>query len=65
MVLKDYIKKLQELEAKHGGDLLMISASDDEGNDYNEVHYDPTAGNFKKRDREWQVEGKINSVCVN
>jgi len=41
MILKEYIKKLQELENKGFGDLPLIYSTDDEGNAYHEVSMGP------------------------
>ena len=41
MKLKEYIAKLQELEAIHG-DLEIVYSSDDEGNSFSNVYYEPS-----------------------
>ena len=41
MKLKEYIAKLQELEAIHG-DLELVYSSDDEGNSFSNVYYAPS-----------------------
>jgi hypothetical protein len=67
MNLDVYIAKLEEIRAFHGGELTMIFASDDEGNDFSYVHYDPSCGYYNS-DGEWQCGVKdelVNAVCVN
>jgi len=41
MTLREYIKALQELEKQHGNKEVWYS-SDEEGNNYEPVHYSPT-----------------------
>ena len=67
MNLDVYIAKLEEIRAVHGGELTMVYAKDDEGNDFSDVHYDPSCGYYDS-DGEWnnEVEDKLfNTVCVN
>ena len=60
MTLTQYIKALQKLEKEYG-DVAVVTASDEEGNDYNQIQYVPKF--FKK------LEGNsgthYNVVCVN
>ena len=51
MKLTKYIEKLQELLEEHG-DLELIYSSDDEGNNYDKVHYEPSIVNYIVSDRE-------------
>lgn len=79
MTLKEYAASINELAEKYP-DLLVVSSSDDEGNDFRPVHYPATPGHYN--DREWQSEENlkelneerandgeelllINSVCIN
>ena len=68
MKLREYIVKLLIIQAKYGGSLKIIYASDEEGNSFNEIFYNPTVGNFKDGyDFETNPEdkSKINVVCIN
>jgi hypothetical protein len=63
MKLTEYIQDLQQIESKHGGDLEVIYATDDEGNGFNTVVFTPTACNW---DGEETGNGEdINAVCIN
>jgi hypothetical protein len=77
MTLKEYIEGLQSF-AKENPDALelqVITAADDEGNGYKQVHYSPTKGNYDNDDdsfisdvcfEEWEMEdAEVNAVCVN
>lgn len=50
MKLKLYLEKLQELYETYG-DLELIYSSDDEGNEYNTVNYEPSLANYIASDR--------------
>ena len=65
--ISDMINNLQEI-MKIYGDLPLVSSSDDEGNSYNYIHYDPTPGSFDKNNREFsdQIDEYAERVvCVN
>jgi len=69
MKLKKYIIKLQKLAEKHP-EAEVVYSKDDEGNGYQPVHFDPSAGRFE--DGEWEPDDnteefteKINAVCLN
>ena len=72
MKLTKYIEKLQELLAEHG-DLELIYSSDDEGNNYNKVHYEPSIVNYISSDREvihddleeWDESEYQKVICIN
>lgn len=73
MKLTTYIEKLQELLQEHG-DLELIYSTDDEGNDYNTVNYDPSIVNYIESDRcliddddleEWDESEYKKVICVN
>jgi len=70
ITLKEHIARLQEI-AKENPELLnkhIICSSDDEGNNFQKVHYSAGKGHFNN-DREFSngkdIEGKINCVCIN
>ncbi len=82
MTLKEYVEMLYELVQQNEGygDLEVVYASDDEGNDFNTVHCTPTLGFYNDREfrtdkyeyDEWgdedpgiDSEFKINAVCIN
>lgn len=49
MKLKDYIKYLQEIKKKHGGDLDLIYSVDEEGNGFNQVYFAPSVKYINKK----------------
>jgi hypothetical protein len=73
MKLSKYLEELQKFAKEHPEalDLECYTASDDEGNDYNSVHYSASLGNysgdegftFEEDAKENEME--INSVCLN
>lgn len=72
MTLREFIDGLNNyiLENPQMMDLPVISASDDEGNSFSEVIYNPTKGIFKEDDKSFdtQMEGeedKPNATCIN
>lgn len=73
MKLTKYIEKLQELLNEHG-DLELIYSSDDEGNEYNTVNYEPSLVNYIASDREviheddleeWHESDYEKVICIN
>ena len=64
MRLNKYIALLQDIADQYG-DLEVIYSKDDEGNGYQEVHYDPSPGNFEDGEFDSTLEGAFNAVCVN
>lgn len=71
--LREYIQRLQELEKKVG-DVPVVYASDEEGNQYRKVIYQPSAG--KMTDAEdahgtlvefefADIVEETNCVCIN
>ena len=78
MKLKDFVLNLvEELENNpESGELLVVTSSDDEGNGFNEVYYEPTIGYYeynKFRDLEDYKDlefdenqiPEFNAICVN
>lgn len=49
--LSDYIKELQAIEAKEGGDLEVWYSADEEGNEYRQINYPPEI-RFAEKDDE-------------
>ena len=74
MKLSKYIQDLQKLLKEHG-DLEIIYASDDEGNDHNKVSYTPSMVYYSHSDRcvisedemiEYELEDEYEKViCIN
>jgi hypothetical protein len=60
-----------------GATIFGATSSDDEGNDFNEVYYEPSIGHYQKEAskgsfvslkefQEWGLtESDVNSVCIN
>ena len=70
MKLSEYIKKLQAILEDHG-DVEIIYAIDDEGNNFDLVHFDPSPCRFDENDPEgveflsYDETIKVNAVCIN
>lgn len=67
MKLKEYIKLLQAV-AKKNPDALVICASDEEGNNYNQVNFKPSIFYYSKEDQsisDVQYDGYVEAVCLN
>jgi hypothetical protein len=64
MTLGDYIKVLKGIEKLHGSKLVLVSASDEEGNSFSEVYYSPTPGRFNGDQFEDDAK-KPTHLCVN
>ena len=63
MTLLEYAKKVNELCSTHP-QAEVIYSSDDEGNNFQKVHYCPVLGEFN--DGEFDNKGKtINAICIN
>ena len=77
MNLKEYVEALNDVlnENPENGELMVLSASDSEGNYYRPVYYSPTIGNFESEDENFtplenyedlDEEDRItNAVCIN
>jgi len=81
MNFKEYLEKLNAFAKENPESLgfVVVSSSDDEGNSYNKVHYDPSLGhydgeyngdwhseeNIKDEPEEYEDDIKLNSVCIN
>ena len=69
MKLKEYIEKLKEIYYLHPN-LDVVYATDDEGNNFAKVHFDPSYGhfdghNFGNDTDEQGRRKKVNAVCIN
>ena len=70
VTLKKHIETLQNI-AKENPELLekpIVCSADDEGNSFQEVHFDAGIGHFND-DKEFSngkdIEGEVNCVCIN
>jgi hypothetical protein len=66
MKFKDYITKLNNLMENYpaAGELETCCASDDEGNSFGPVNFEPTVGRLDGNDFESDAETP-NAVCIN
>lgn len=71
MKLKEYAAKLTELAKKYPN-AKVIYAADDEGNDFKEVNFEPSLGNYGDGEfvnddgtEEFSQQFKVNSCCIN
>lgn len=65
--LKDYIKRLNKL-AEENPDAILIYSSDDEGNNYNEIHFEPEIIYYSKENNEIndiEYDGYVKAICIN
>jgi len=58
MQLSKYIEVLQEALKDHG-DLEVVYSIDDEGNSFNKVWFDPSAGHYNELDKEYYCESDM------
>ena len=69
MKLREYLVLLVTLadEKQEALDYEVITSSDDEGNDYNPVVYEPSVGCYDKANKEYDTQGEHdnNSICLN
>jgi len=68
MKLKEYLDTLNKHYKKYGGDLDMVYSSDDEGNSFDYVQYNPTVGTFKYHENDgvfMNNKEKPDCICVN
>jgi len=69
MKLKEYVKAINELLEKNpqAGDFLVIYSSDDEGNNFQPVYFEPCLMcAVNPEDRYLEItEGEPNMVCIN
>lgn len=80
MLFEEYLRELNELAKSNPKvlEMVVVAASDDEGNSYNPVHYTPSLGIFISdeynfiglADEEYLEDGgytsdDANAICVN
>ena len=64
MKLKTYANKIAKLAAQHPN-LEVWYASDDEGNQYNKVNWEPSIMNFDKESQCPDEESKQKVIIIN
>jgi len=66
MTLRRFLKQLNDLVDANPSfeELQVVSASDDEGNAFNEVIYEPALGNFEDDEFE-NTDIEPNAICIN
>lgn len=68
MKLKEYAEKISKLAIKYP-EAIIIYGSDDEGNSFQEIHYNPTAGQYEDgefaRGKGLDRKLPINAICIN
>ncbi len=67
MKLKEYLEKLNKLAEENPMLLTLdvITSKDDEGNGFNQVHYDPQPGFFTEEGEFQELAGECNAICLN
>ncbi len=73
MNFKEFVDGVNLFLKEHpeAGELLVITASDDEGNDFNQVSYTPSMGKHVPDEREFLTSEQAgekadpNAVCIN
>jgi hypothetical protein len=65
MTLKEYSNKIRNLARKFP-DAEVVYASDEEGNTFTKLYYEPTVGIFKDNGFYGTKDPKVvNAVCIN
>lgn len=79
MKLKEFLENINKMVQDNPEilELTVVSSKDDEGNEFNKVHYNPAIGYFIEEDLEFisadqfedfgdeSEELIINSICIN
>lgn len=67
MKFKQYVENLNKLlkDRPETSEFHVVSSTDDEGNGFNLVHYEPQVGNYDGEEKEFTEEKEINAVCIN
>lgn len=67
MKFKEYLSNLQKLaESKPETlDMVVVSSSDEEGNFFSEVMFEPQLGFYDERSGEFDVDSGVAAVCIN
>ena len=64
MKLKDYIVSLEVLAKKYSN-LEVVYSTDDEGNSFHPVIYDPSIGHYDEEESAFTTDKPINACCIN
>ena len=69
MKLKEYAKKIAIL-ARAFPEAKVVYSKDDEGNGFQEIHYDPSKGiytpdGYEGEFRPSKNSSKVNAICIN
>jgi len=64
MKASQLIINLQKLIDEYG-DKDIVYSKDDEGNEYSNVHYEPSIGSFDKDEKDFQEAKELNAFCIN
>jgi len=66
MKASELIKNLQKLIEEHG-DLNLVYSTDDEGNSFDEVGFNPSFGVYDKEEKTYRMVGEkdVNVFCIN
>lgn len=67
MKLKEFVNNLNQLmkDRPETAELQVVSAVDDEGNDFTPIYYTPSVGNYDADSRDFSEEVNGNAVCIN
>jgi pyruvate dehydrogenase complex dehydrogenase (E1) component len=70
MKLREYLKALNTLvkDNPEALDMVVVTSSDDEGNSFHLVNFEPCIGLFDERNREFEqldFSDGANAVCLN
>jgi len=61
----DVIRNLTKLRNKHGN-IPAVYSSDDEGNNFQHVYFEPTVGKLEENEFEDEVlDDEVNAICIN
>ncbi len=58
------IEKLEMLIKEHG-DQNIVYSKDDEGNEFNFVNFEATAGRYDDDDKNFDETATVNCFCIN
>jgi mannosyltransferase OCH1-like enzyme len=64
MKLKEYSQMVKKLAKKHP-DFEMVYATDDEGNGFSPLNFEPSILSYDFENGEINDDGEDNAVCVN
>lgn len=67
MKFREYLSNLQKLaESKPETlDFVVVSSSDEEGNSFSEVMFEPQLGFYDEETKEFDADSGARAVCIN